>query len=80
MRHNIYKKNYKKKWKILLKFNLSIEFIYKNIQLKELKKLINKEINNKSGIYAFVCIVNNNVYIGSAKNLKNRLKQNYQNI
>jgi hypothetical protein len=46
---------------ILLKFNLSIEFIYKNIQIKELRKLINKEINNKSGIYAFVCIVNNNI-------------------
>lgn len=52
---------------IILKFNFTIEFIYKNIHLKELRKLINKKINNKSGIYAFVNIKNNNIYIGSAR-------------
>jgi group I intron endonuclease len=65
---------------IILKFNLTIEFIYKNIHFKELRKLINKEINNKSGIYAFVNIENNNTYIGSAKNLKNRFKQHYNGL
>ena len=62
---------------LLNKFMNSIEFIYKNLQIKELRKLINKEIRNRPGIYCFVNATNGNTYVGSAKNLRIRLKGHY---
>jgi len=62
---------------LLNKFINSIEFIYKNLQIKELRKLINKEIRNRPGIYCFVNATNGNTYVGSAKNLRIRLKGHY---
>nr|NP_150331.1 orf292 [Rhizophydium sp. 136]AAK84261.1 orf292 [Rhizophydium sp. 136] len=32
------------------------------------------EINNKSGVYIFVCLINKKMYVGSSINLKRRLK------
>lgn len=55
----------------------SIEFIYTNLQIKELRKLINREIRNRPGIYCFVNATNGNTYVGSAKNLRIRLKGHY---
>lgn len=62
---------------LLNKFLNSIEFIYTNLQIKELRKLINKEIRNRPGIYCFVNATNGNTYVGSAKNLRIRLKGHY---
>ena len=62
---------------LLNKFLNSIEFIYTNLQIKELRKLINKEIRNRPGIYCFVNVTNGNTYVGSAKNLRIRLKGHY---
>lgn len=62
---------------LLNKFMNSIEFIYTNLQIKELRKLINREIRNRPGIYCFVNATNGNTYVGSAKNLRIRLKGHY---
>lgn len=51
--------------------------MYKNLQIKELRKLINKEIRNRPGIYCFVNSTNGNTYVGSAKNLRIRFKQHF---